>query len=97
MSNYFFWQVISACLAQIARRVVLLLALCLLWPLLAASAPAQACTEASAAFVLRQAVARDVQSNGATISVPAGYAVGWSCTSIEDARSALAAQVAQIK
>lgn len=103
MSNYFLWQVIGACFAPFIRRAALLLALCALWPVLTASAPARPtrqdarCLEVNAAFVLRQAVERPVQSNGATIRVPAGYAVAWSCVSLDEAEIELARQIAQIK
>jgi hypothetical protein len=98
MTPFFLCHVLGACLGHLARRAALLLALCALWPVLTASAPpAQACTEASAAFVLRQAVEREVISNGAPISVPAGYAVAWSCVSIDEAQAELTRRIADVK
>jgi hypothetical protein len=95
VSRYFLSRILLACF----RRLALMLVLCLLWPLLAASAPlpAQACRGDNAGYVIRQQISRDVQSNGTTISVPAGIAVAWSCVSRDDAEQELQRQIALIK
>lgn len=98
MACFFLRSVLAGCLAHLARRTILLLALCLLWPLLASvtPAPVQACREDNAGYVIRQMVSRSVPSNGTTIRVPAGIAVAWSCVSREDAEQELARQIALI-
>lgn len=98
MPAYFACRVLLGCLMHLARRAALLLALCALWPLLAGSSPApQSCTESSAAFVLRQSVEQSIISNGTRLVVPHGYAVAWSCTSLDEARAELARRVADVK
>jgi len=37
---------------------------------------------------VRRAVERTITSNGQALTVPAGFAVGWSCTSADDAEAA---------
>ena len=79
------------------KKLAMLLLIALAWLLLFSGAPfAQPCTEASAAFVLRQPVSRTVQSNGAAIDVPAGFVAAWSCSSRADAEAELARLVASI-
>ena len=72
------------------RSVLFALCLCGLWPVLTASAPLprQTCTEQTAAYLVRRAVSREITSNGQALTVPAGFAVGWSCTSAQDAEMA---------
>lgn len=71
------------------RSVVLALALCGLWPVLTASAPVrQSCTEQTASYLIRRTVVRTITSNRQALTVPAGFAVGWSCTSAADAETA---------
>jgi len=62
-----------------------------------ARSQAQACTEANAAYVLRERVERELVSNGARISVPAGVAAAWSCVSRAAAEAELARQIANIR
>ena len=96
MARFFLYHVVGSCLAVLARRVAVLVALCLLWPLIAASAPLSACEEANAAFVIRETISRDAPSNGSTISVPSGIAVAWSCVSRDEAEQELQRQIALI-
>lgn len=72
------------------RSVLFALCLCGLWPVLTASAPLprQVCTEQTASYLVRRAVERTITSNGQALTVPAGFAVGWSCTSAQDAETA---------
>lgn len=71
------------------RSVVFALALCSLWPVLTASAPVrQSCAEQTASYLVRRAVTRTITSNGQSLTIPAGFAVGWSCASAQDAEAA---------
>lgn len=92
MSHVFAAALWRGILAQLARPIAALLAI----GLLAAAAPAPACTESSARYLVRGQVERVITSNGAPLRVPAGYAVGWSCASAAEAQAAFAAAAAQI-
>lgn len=95
MHQYFVAALWRGILAQLARPLLAGLAIVVL----AAAAPAQAaqpCTETSARYLVRGQVERTIESNGAPLRVPAGYAVGWSCASAADAQLAFEAQAAQV-
>lgn len=81
------------------RALLLAFGLCLLWPLLTASAVVPqrtGCTEASALYVRRGVVEETITSNGHALRVPVGNAAGWSCISQAEADAAFAAAVAQV-
>jgi len=94
MHQYFAAALWRGILAQLMRPAGVLLFGLLLAA--AAQAPAQACTEATARYVVRGQVERSITSNGVQISVPAGYAAGWSCASAAEAQAAFDRAAAQI-
>ncbi|MBK8200231.1 MAG: hypothetical protein IPK75_17940 [Acidobacteria bacterium] len=79
---------------RLVRPTTALLALILLAG--TAPAPAPDCTEATARYVVRGQVERLRTSNRVVISVPNGYAAGWSCVSAADAQAAFARAAAAV-
>lgn len=98
MSCYFATALWRGILAQLAHPAGVVLLVLILLILLAGTAPAPApdCTEATARYVVRGQVERLRTSNRVVISVPNGYAAGWSCVSAADAQAAFARAAAAV-